>query len=75
LSNIGQEQQKHIGDLDRVKEDMQRQENISIKDVEDSVVIQYFIFNNPTEISMGPEFRQTLAFARARLKNPCWSMA
>jgi len=46
MNNIGQEQLKYIGDLDRVKEDMQRQENLSIKDVEDSVVIQYFIFNN-----------------------------
>jgi len=47
---------------------MQRQENISIKDVKDSVVIQYFIFNNPTEISIGPEFRRMLAFAGAQPK-------
>ena len=45
LSNIGQEQQKHMDDLDRVKEDMQKWENLPIKDVEDSVVIQFY-FND-----------------------------
>ena len=45
LSNIGYERLKNIGGLDRIKEDMQRRENLAFQDSEDNSVLEYY-FND-----------------------------
>ena len=45
LNEIGQEQLKNLGGLDKVKEDMQRRENLRFQDVNDVRLVRYY-FND-----------------------------
>ena len=45
LSNITHERLKNIGGFDRIREDMQRRENLAFRDIEDNSVLEYY-FND-----------------------------
>jgi len=45
LSNIGREWLQNIGGLDRLKDDMQRQENPLFQDLEHINIVQYYFEN------------------------------